>query len=654
VRDRNAYIVIHGHGGTLFDAVALPKRLLDFDCCWMNGVFHVPKPISIPLHRLLSEGEDDNQLFTALRKLAVSRMLTASLFPSPPPSGANFAEFNERSVIDNFPSFAIPFGPASRKAGVARLRKEGEEELMELLGEGANENLESLLSRLASRLEKDDGSRLTEIEAEKSLMDIYGSRELVSQLKELRDMEETGGDLDTVSSAVFYARHLTKAADERGDACNLRFVFVNYHEGLLGLSDLPPGDIYMADMPISTIPDLSGDLRVLADNGLKLVRYEDHHPYSPAHAKMLDALQKEGLVGFQAMSGPLVDPQSPADSEELADDELKCGADMVYEALVIKTAADSPAMRHLRELTHAEDFARNRKTLGKVITELIKGGICKVELAQTLFQCREKEDILRYLNDKGWYEWVQVKRYEAMVISDRFMENAQLLEIERPAVENAEFSGPALDGGSDMPVAAAARSGDQDVLRILVALAPKTKRDEPKLNIGRACEYFADKMPNLDYLFFCYGASVVVGRRLNQADASLNLSTLFKKLGTESDGGHAGASVCSPESNPDYPKNILGRVSSANFAVFCRYISERLSSELGVVVRERRNISIKPQSISASNGGKKLLYLLLGAILAGLLVLFFNRGYREKNILKENLDLFPRQPVVNPERANPR
>jgi hypothetical protein len=222
------------------------------------------------------------------------------------------------------------------------------------------------------------------------------------------------------------------------------------------------------------------------------------------------------------------------------------------------------------------------------------------------------------------------------------MENAHLLEIERPTVEKAEFSGPALDDGSDMPLSSNVRSGDQNILRILIALAPKTKRGEPKLNVGRACEYFADKIPDLDYLFFCYGASIVVGRRLNQADSSINLSSLFRKIGTEKDGGHAGASVCSPENNPGYPKNILGRVSVANFESFVRYMSVRISEELSVEVRRRSDVSVKSSmGTSISNGGKDLLYLLLGAIIAGLLVLLINRSYREKNILKGNMDLLP-------------
>ncbi|MCK5843323.1 MAG: hypothetical protein KAG97_01365, partial [Victivallales bacterium] len=341
---RNAYIVIHGHGGVFSDAVALPMRLFDFDCHWMDGVFHVSRAISMPLRRLMAEGEDDNAFFTALRKLAVSRMLAASLNPSSPPSGASFAEFNERSLIDNFPSFAIPFGHTSRKAAVERLRKEGEDELSGLLGTGDSESLDALLLRLAAALMKDDGRRMSEDEAAASLLDFYGNPELVAQLKELRDMEETGGDLDTVSSAVFYARALA-AGNAEDDIDEFRFVFVNYHEGLVGLSDLPPGVLYMADMPISTIPDLPGDLRILAENGIKLARYEDHHPYAPKHAEMLEKLREEELVGFYAMSGPLVDSSGDALFEaELSENELKCGADMVYEALVAGTSADSPAM----------------------------------------------------------------------------------------------------------------------------------------------------------------------------------------------------------------------------------------------------------------------------------------------------------------------
>jgi hypothetical protein len=301
---------------------------------------------------------------------------------------------------------------------------------------------------------------------------------------------------------------------------------------------------------------------------------------------------------------------------------------MVYEKLIKDKEWDNPAMQHLREITHAEDFACNRHPTGKILTELIKGGICKIELAQTLILSKNRADILRSLNDKGWYSIVQRRRYEAIGIVDRFMENIQMLEIERPEMENSSLSGPPLDSGSDTPILRKRGNGNQEKLRILIALAPKVKRGEPKLNIGRACEYFSNKIENIDYLFFCYGSSIIVGRRLNQADCSLNLSTLFRKIGTEKDGGHAGASVCSPENNPNYPKKILGRVSSANFALFTRYISEKISETLNVKVYSRNDISIKNRTSSLSDGGKKVIYLILAAIIIGLLVIAYSKMIR--------------------------
>jgi len=634
-----SYIVIHGHGGTLSEALQLPQRLLDFECYWCDGIFYIPKLTAIPLRRLLTDGEDDNILFTALRKIAVSRMLLSSLMPSDMPDNIDkMATFRESSIIDNFPSFSIPIGYESRKAAVARLKSEGEREFINLFSDKVQtkNTIDAIIQKLQASAQNDAGVILNEDETESNLEKLLkrntkrdkqiNSEKLhpLNGIKMLRNMEEVGGDLDTVSSALFYAHFLiSKAEKERENlkyGKDYQFVFINYHEGLHSLGELPPGNIYMADMPISTIPDLEKDLQFLKTKKIHLVRYEDHHPYTTKHIKMLDKLKKDGLLDYFAMSGPIMDVNSMTEENTL---DLKCGADMVYEALIQNKKWDNPAMQHLREITHGEDFASDRHPTGKILTELIKGGICKIELTQTLLKCRNRADILHCLNEKGWYEAILKQRNETLKIADRFMENVQLLEIERPDISDDNFSGPPIDDGSDMPVLPQKRNDDQNRLRILITLAPKTKKDEPKLNIGRACEYFSNRIDNIDYLFFCYGSSLIVGRRLNQADCSLNLSNLFQKIGTDKDGGHAGASVCSPENNQNYPRKILGRVSAANFATFTRYIAKKVSEELNVKVHNRSDISIKNRTSTLSSGGKKVIYLILAAILIGLIVILF-------------------------------
>ena len=627
--ERPSYIIIHGHGGTLNEVMRLPQRFQTFECSWNNGLFYIPKLVATPLRRLLTENEDKNTLFGALRKIAISRMLEASLSPSPIPENIDkMGVFRESTIIENFPSFSIPIGYESRKSAVSRLKDEGEKEFTSIFSVASDteKNIETTIQRLNSFAKNSDGSEKTEDDVFNQMNVEFQDNNSVESLIELREMEEVGGDLDTVSSAVFYAHYLLSEAKKSGKSLqygkDYRFVFINYHEGLRALSELPPGNIYMADMPISTIPHLEEDLKHLKSKELNLVRYEDHHPYTSEHLAMLENLTKEKLIAYFAMSGPILDDQKTIEENP---DNLKCGADMVYEALIQENEWNCPAMQHLREITHHEDFASERHPTGKILTELIKGGTSKVELAQTLLKCRKKEDILKALNDKGWYEKVEKKRYEAIEIADRFMENIHLLEIERPEISGGDCGGPPLDDGSDMPVALNHRTQEDNRLRILLALAPKTKRDEPKLNIGRACEYFTDKLNNIDYLFFCYSSSLIVGRRLNQADTSINLSTLFKKLGTENDGGHAGASVCSPEKNQHYPTNILGRVSAANFANYSRYIAEKISEELKVKVINKTNISIKNSTSSLSSGGKKVIYLILAAMIVGLLVILIKR-----------------------------
>lgn len=631
-------IIIHGAGNNIYDTILSLKNFEDIKAEWYDGIFYVDSLKGLMLRRVLNETEDPSPFFEAIQKICIGHFLKACLAPSKPENTRRYTSFRESTLWDNFPHFMVPLGPYSRQICSERLIKEGRNELFRELCGKENETFKDIIDRTANSLKREDSSIVGELEADKFL---NLSEETILSIKKLRDMQETGGDLDTVSSAVFYAYGLKKAAEKESEnfkyGSDFKFVFINYHQGMKNLTESArPGNLYMADLPISTVPDLRGDLKYLKENGIKLIRYEDHHPYDNEHKQMLNELQSEGLIEYWAMSGPL-------QGKELAEKELKCGADMVFESMIEKFGFANDAMAFLRELTHAEDLALQRKEEGKILTDLIKGGVNKTELAQTLLECEEKEDIIKKLDEKGWIEHFKKEKELLKDLSEKFMENVRMLEIERPDFKSEdELSGPALDFGSDSPIPPSKRNTDQNTLKILIALAPHSKKGEPKLNVGRACEFYTKKLPDLDYIFFCYGASIIVARRLNQADTSLNLSVLMRKIGTESDGGHSGAAVASPENNEHYPKKLLGRVSASNFSRFCRYISDMMSRELEINVKSTKNISVRAENETENKKKNiKLLILVLSAVLIGLAVIIINKNYRFDKILEGNSDFFP-------------
>jgi hypothetical protein len=168
----------------------------------------------------------------------------------------------------------------------------------------------------------------------------------------------------------------------------------------------------------------------------------------------------------------------------------------------------------------------------------------------------------------------------------------------------------------------------------------------PRPTVGQATDYFSRLEPTADYLFYCYGASIIVARRLNQADLSMNLGQLMPLIGTEGDGGHSGAAVCRPEENPNYPNRLLGFVTRNNFGLFVRYIGDRL--EAGGYRRVRViNRSARPRT-ELHRGGRRLALVALGAALIGALLLL-HPSFRPHAVQESNRDFFPQIAAGEPD-----
>ena len=456
-------------------------------------------------------------------------------------------------------------------------------------------------------------------------------------LERVRDLQETGGDLDTVASAAFYTHWIcNRAAHDKSDpplyGRDFNYVFVNYHEHLTRLAEYGPADILMADLPIGALPSFEEDVRELRRHDVRMERYEDHHPRTAEQDAMLRGLATEGLIGALAMSGPMR-------GEEVDLDAALCGADMVHESTVADKPWDTPGTRTLRDAAHAEDLATGRNELGRLLTSLIKGGICKIELTQLLVASMTDDDAVERLRVRKWHRRSRGWEDHFTDVAPELLENTCMLTFRRNATAHSEAGGEGLGPGSDMP-APRPRGESEHETNVLAALAVRSRPGEPRITVGHVAEYLGREFPQADYLFYCYGASLVVTRRLNQADLTLNLGALMSQLGTEHDGGHAGAAVCRPEENPAYPRRLLGRVTPSNFRAFARYLAERVAGTGPALVR-LRDCSRPVESARLRRSGRKVTIVTLAAIVVGLLLALFHPGFRREAIKASNRAFFP-------------
>lgn len=629
--NRLKLIVIHGWGGTFAEAVVRVKGLFHFDVFWHEGNFHVDKRIGTLLRQLLRHPEPD-VYGQAFQKLIVGRMVACCGTDAVPPADFDkndYYSFSDYRITDDFATFGIPVMPGARQRRADQLRREALQDLNRIM---------PAIDSLGAALTDSKKGAASEVDARDLIREQTQGPDgdLVELLEMVRDMHETGGDMDTVSSAVLYAHALQGRAAASGDAAlydrDFRFVFINYHERLHALGQYGPSDVLMADLPIGAFPHFDQDVRALAERGVHLERFEDHHPYSPEQKAMFERLVDEGLLGMFALSGPL-------QGEELPEDALKCATDMVYESSIENQAWDGPGVRTLLTAAHGEDFVTNRTDLGVLMTGLIKGNACKVELAQLALASIPGNDAMERMRDRGWGDVADREETQLKEIEPRLDENVFVINLRREAAGGADVGGQAYGPGSDAPVPMRGREETDNYVRILMVLAVRTDPGTPRLTIGRACEYFSATVPEADYLFYCYGSSLMVARRLNQADLALNLGSMMPAIGSDADGGHSAAAVCRPDSNEQYPHRLLGFVGEGNFVHFVRYMVSRLDG-LDQDVAWTEDRSVRPKT-AMREGGQKLLIVTLVAILVGVLLVVLHPAFRKSAIEESNDGFFP-------------
>lgn len=600
-------VIIHGWGGTYIEAAACITELLQFSAFSDRGAFLVPRRQGALLRHLFNDPGTDRCII-ALRKLAVSRFLASP--PAPPAmrgASGDYTAFTEDRLRQDFPEFGFPLAPAARRQRAACLRQEAEAALGPVLA-----TLDKLLAGFQDNPGADRSEQSVRDRLKAMATDV--ADDLLPLLETLRAMQETGGDLDTVGSAVFHARRIRLDAERAGTPCvygrDYRFVFVNYHESFRSLAALAPAELYAADLPVGAFPGLAADIRFLHANGVHTARFEDHHPWRPDQREALEQCLRDGALGMLALSGPAEDTEQP-------ENEQQCAADMVFASRIAGTAADTAGARRLRDAAHGEDFVRDRTDLGTLLTDLIKGGICKVELAQLLLASLDGDDAMTRLDARGW------AGLPAAWANDIESTAAGILD----SVSQITLSGSGA--------------------RIITAAAVHAEPGKPKLPTGRAIAFLASAFPDAQYAFYCYGSSLMVARRLDPFDTTLNLGSLMPVIGCAADGGHAGAAVCRPDANPRYPARLLGQGSSLAFHRFSRYLADSLAAagypNGGAQDRSARALAQERGS------SRRLVIVLATAFSLGLLLLALFRPFRPGPVRESNADFFPQIAVEQDE-----
>jgi len=607
-------LVIHGWGGTYTEAADRLLQMLDVTSFWHRGSILVPAR-SATLFRHLLNDPTEEPYYQSLCKLIVSRFLMSPPLPQEEfPRIDRFSRFAEDRLRRDFPELGIPFAPAARRTRAAHLEKEAKTELQPLLA--VLQDVKNLITTHEG--ERNEATIRHMLHAAAEARGFSGSP--IPLLEALREMHETGGDLDTVASAVLYAAALRHNAHKTNQPFRYgheyQFVFVNYHESLLALKKHAPAELYLADLPVAAFPELEKDILDLNESGIFSKRFEDHHPYDPARKKQLENLVAQHKLGHLWLSGP-------EQGSELNEKDAKCAADMVFESCVAGTPAETDGARRLRQAAHGEDFVTNRTELGILLTNLIKGGICKVELAQILLASLEQDDAMQQLRQRGWAELPDLWRSTLDQTAEHILENAALLEL------------------ADTKTC------------ILCAKAVHAEPGMPKLPTGKAIEFLSRSFPEAHYAFYCFGSALMVARRLDHADTTLNLGAIMPRIGTDTDGGHAGAAVCRPDANPRFPQRLLGYITDANFLSYARYLGDRLQ-EAGYPVNQFRNVS-RPGRARWTSGSRKLAWVIAASFIVGLALMLFFPSFRPEAVRGSNriflpyIDIEDEQPIYNGE-----
>ena len=336
--------------------------------------------------------------------------------------------------------------------------------------------------------------------------------------------------------------------------------------------------------------------RFLKENDVNVVSIDDHHPYNPEVLSLLEKLVSEGVIGSVHIHA------APRGVDE-ADEDKKCGADLIYEKMVKDQRWDNPGLKHLRDIAHVQDLYLPRqfwpesmspkdRALGIEISKLIGSLFNKIEMTMELSKLESREGLENIMCSTGWDKFV--KEYEEglkKVLPRTETNMGRMLFVRKPEGGDWEkrlgfkdklkifFSAPKDPEERDAFIRGLYAKNPKNRLVIMAALSPFTnaKLGETKINVASAINYLLhEKKYYADYFFYCYGSQIMTTRKPNNEDETINLSTLMQHIGTKADGGHKGAATCQPLSNPNFPKKRLLKVGDRNILEFFYYIAAKV------------------------------------------------------------------------------
>ncbi|HPP87495.1 MAG TPA: hypothetical protein PLM75_06510, partial [bacterium] len=438
-------------------------------------------------------------------------------------------------------------------------------------------------------LEKDAEAVLRQVVAENG----GNADAFVSGLREIVRNAEVGGDLDTIASNTLYGYWaICSIPLETGDqpiyGRDFEFDFMNYHDGMLHLNARHQNcDFYIPDFPIDAIPKLKDDIEALMQYGNYVVRFDDHHPYSKESKEALDELLSAQKIGFYRLSGPM------EGSGEQPKEIQKCGADLVYEGMIKDTEIDSPVWNELTRLAHMQDLHIQEEEMAINLSKLIGSKHSKLDMVQQLMQMQTPDDLTNILQITGW--GAEIKKYEDELAQScpRLEEGMGVIDYSLSLTpENKEEYFNSMSAGKQkitkifkmltfglVDLTSFFHKYDKNnIHRILLVLSPYQSSKEAKINVASTIHYFKPKF-HFDYIFFCYGLSLMTTRKVNENDKTLDLNELAGKIGTDGDGGHAEAATCKPSGNKFFPHHRFKRVNTTNFGDYVKYIAMRLAKD---------------------------------------------------------------------------
>lgn len=330
-------------------------------------------------------------------------------------------------------------------------------------------------------------------------------------------------------------------------------------------------------------------LRYLDDRNVSLIRIDDHHPYTPAILDTLEALKDEGLLESITLSS------LPRGEHQPREDQL-CGADLIHRQFLRDTEADNAGLAKLRRATHLQDLHIEEDDMALELSRLIGSRFSKVRMCRGLMGIDSERDYDSILRSTGWDE--VIRRYQENLhrVLPRLGKTLHRLTFVEPpgsgcyedAVGWSFLKHPLAYFFANEPQKErmlredyAENGGRKITFHATLSPFCDPEKNEPNINVASAQNYLADRY-DFDYLLYAYGSFLMSTRRVNQEGYDIDLSKLVSKIGTPSDGGHAGAATGAPAKNPNFPVDRFDSVSGDNFTEYLYYIAGIIEEHTGL------------------------------------------------------------------------